>query len=192
RRRTSGRPSIRSCVRWSPGSRGAGAISTSPRADRARRAGERGCPHAIRFIRAFSMASRERPVARCDGRPAVGGDARSPVDGRAPVGAFSTPLGSSAERPGWERVLVEVHRMPPGEGEVRVPQLMISLTLEPARLVTARLEGGRARSATGAAGGLFIVPPGASHWCAWDRNTAFLALYITPEALVQTVHDEGL
>ncbi len=138
------------------------------------------------------MASRERPVARCDGRPAVRGDGRSPVDGRSPIGAFSSPLASSAERPGWERVLVEVHRMPPGEGEVRVPQLMISLTLEPARHVTARLEGGRARSGSGAAGGLFIVPPGASHWCAWDRDTAFLALYITPEALVQTVRDEGL
>ena len=82
--------------------------------------------------------------------------------------------------------------MPPGEGELCVPQLMVSLTLEPPGHVTARLDGGRARSGHGAPGGLFIVPPGASHWCAWDRDTAFLALYITPEALVQAVRDEGL
>ena len=82
--------------------------------------------------------------------------------------------------------------MPPGEGELRVPQLMIALTLEPPRHVTARLEDGRVRSGHGTPGGLFIVPPGASHWCAWDRDTAFLALYITPEALVQAVRDEGV
>ena len=82
--------------------------------------------------------------------------------------------------------------MPPGEGELCVPQLMVSLTLEPPGHVTARLDGGRARSGHGAPGGLFIVPPGASHWCAWDRDTAFLALYITPEALVQAVRDEGV
>jgi AraC family transcriptional regulator len=82
--------------------------------------------------------------------------------------------------------------MPAGEGEVSVPQLMISLTLEPPRRITGRLDGGRPRSAVGAAGGLFIVPPGRSHWCSWDAATAFLALYLAPEAIAQAVRDDGL
>ena len=138
------------------------------------------------------MAWRERHVvAGCDGNPAARRNRNGPDD-VSPLRAFSTPLASSARRVGWERLLVELHRMPSGEGELRVPQLMLSLTLEPARNVTGRLDGGHARSGRGAPGSLFIVPPGRSHWCAGDGPATFLALYLDREALVQAVRDDGL
>jgi len=138
------------------------------------------------------MAWRERPVvAGCDGFPAARGSGHGPDAARSPIGAFSTPLASSVERAGWERLLVELHHMPPGEGEARMPQLMLSLTLQPPRTVTARVDGGRARSGSGAAAGIFVVPPGRSHWCAWTGSTTFLALYLDREAMAQAVRDDG-
>ncbi len=138
------------------------------------------------------MARRERHVAAgCDGSPGDRGTGPGAGAVRSPIGALSTPLASSAERAGWERVLVEFHRMPPGEGQMCLPQLMLSLLLEPARTITGRLDGGRECRGHGAPGGVFIVPPGHSHWCSWDGSIAFLALYLDREALVQAVRDDG-
>jgi AraC family transcriptional regulator len=122
----------------------------------------------------------------------VAGNGHPTNGARSPLSAFSTPLTSSAQRPGWERVLIESHRMPPGEAELCTPQLRIFVTLEPARRMTARLAGGPLRSAHGAPGGLFIIPPGHSHWATWDGATTFLALYLVPEAIAQAVRDDGL
>src|SRR5262249_37676641 len=139
------------------------------------------------------MAWRERPVvAGCEGFPAARGNGHALDAARSPIGIFSTPLASSVERAGWERLLVELHRMPPGEGEARLPQLMLALMLEPARTVTGRLDGGRECSGRGAPFGIFIVPPGRSHWCAWTGSNTFLALFLDREAMVQAVRDDGL
>jgi len=110
----------------------------------------------------------------------------------SPVGEFFAPVLSSAERPGWNRVLVEFHRTGEWEGEKRLPHHLVSLVLRPSPRVSTRLEGGRMHTEPSAPGHIFVIPAGCNHWASWKRGTDFISAYLAPEALAGAVSDEGL
>src|SRR5262249_38255367 len=118
------------------------------------------------------------------------------ANGRArmlsPVGEFFAPVLSSAERPGWNRVLVELHQTGEWEGEKRLPFHLVSLVLRPSPRVATRLEGGRMHTEPTAPGHMFVIPAGCNHWASWKRGTDFISAYLAPEALASAVSDEGL
>jgi AraC family transcriptional regulator len=110
----------------------------------------------------------------------------------SPVGEFFAPVLSSAERPGWNRVLVELHRTGEWEGEKRLPLHVVSLVLRPSPRVATRLEGGRMHTEPTAPGHIFVIPAGCNHWASWKRGTDFISAYLAPEALASAVSDDGL
>jgi len=110
----------------------------------------------------------------------------------SPVGEFFAPVLSSAERPGWNRVLVEFHKTGEWEGEKRLPVHMVSLVLRPSPRVATRLDGGRMHTEPTAPGHIFVIPAGCNHWASWKRGTDFIAAYLSPDALASAVSDEGL
>jgi AraC family transcriptional regulator len=128
------------------------------------------------------------------GSRVVGGDGpdRARLAALSPVGEILPPVLSSAERPGWNRVLVELHQAGEWEGEARLPYHMISLVLRPSPRACSRLEGGRVMCAATAPGHLIVVPSGGMHWASWKRGTDFLMAYLAPEELARAVSDDGL
>lgn len=110
----------------------------------------------------------------------------------SPVGDILPPVLSSAERPGWNRVLVELHQAGEWEGQARLPYHLISLVLRPSPRACSRLEDGRVMSAATAPGDLIVTPSGGMHWASWKGGTDFLMAYLAPEALARAVSDDGL
>src|SRR5262249_14684327 len=124
---------------------------------------------------------------------AIPGDQLRAGSGDSPIAdLFFPPVKSSAERPGWDRVLVELHRAESWEGAAFPPFHLVSPVLPPPRRLVCRLDGGRARSIRPPVGHMVIVPAGRSHWGAWEGHIDFLLAYLSPETLVRAVHDDGL
>jgi AraC family transcriptional regulator len=118
---------------------------------------------------------------------------RRPEAARSPVADFFfPPVSSSAARPGWDRVLVELHRVESWEGEACLPFHLVSLVLRPARRLVCRLDGGRARSIRPAVAECSIIPAGRSHWGSWEGHNEFLLAYVSPDTLAGVVRDDGL
>lgn len=118
---------------------------------------------------------------------------RRPESARSPIAEiFFPPAMSSAERPGWDRVLVELHRATSWEGEARLPFHLVSLLLHPPRRLACRLDGCGVRSARPAAADIIVIPAGRSHWGGWEGRTEFLLAYVSPDTLAGAVRDEGL
>jgi AraC family transcriptional regulator len=99
---------------------------------------------------------------------------------------------TSAARPGWDRVLVELHQVDAFEGVASIPFHIVSMLLRPPRQVHCRLEGGPILSSRLAPGDLIVVPAGQAHWGAWDDRNAFLLAYMSPDTLTRAVSDDGL
>jgi len=119
-------------------------------------------------------------------------DQRSLGVTRSPVAdIFSSPVRSSAERPGWSRVLVELHRGERWEGNACLPFNLVSLLLHPPRRLDYRLDHGPVRRMRPATGDVMIIPSGRSHWAAWESHAEFMLAYLAPEVLAQTVRDDG-
>jgi AraC family transcriptional regulator len=112
--------------------------------------------------------------------------ARSPV-----ADVFASPVRSSAERRGWSRVLVEVHRAESWEGDACLPFNLVSLLLRPSQRLDCRLEDGPAHRLRPVVGDVMIIPAGRAHWGAWQGHMDFVLAYLAPEVLVQTVRDDG-
>ena len=110
----------------------------------------------------------------------------------SPLGHFFVPVLSSSERPGWNRVLVELHETPEFEGGAVLPVHHLSVVLRPSPRVFTRLDGGRIRCAPTTAGDVFVVPAGHHHWAHWKNGTDFLSAYVAPDALARAVSDDGL
>ncbi len=116
------------------------------------------------------------------------------VAARSPVAdILAPPVQSSAARPGWDRVLVELHRMDgPWEVEASLPFHLVSCLLRPPRRLACRIEGGPPRPAARlAAGDLILVPAHHVHLGAWDGPIEFLLTYVSPRALARAVQDDG-
>jgi AraC family transcriptional regulator len=143
------------------------------------------------------MAGVARRRARVPGVGAVRDRGRRSTGGalelvRSPVAdILSPPVHSSALRPGWHRALIELHHVSPWEGEARLAAHVVSLIVRPTHRLVCRLEGRPATSASVAADDLVVIPAGHAHWGAWDAPTEFLLAFVTPEAMVQAVEDDG-
>src|SRR5262245_26530393 len=142
------------------------------------------------------MARREQQGSRPNVR--VGGGQLVPLVHRrtfteSPLaGVFVPPVMTSAARPGWDRVLVELHQVDAWEGEASVPFHIVSLMLRPPSRLHCRLEGGRVLSGQVSPGELIVVPAGHSHWGAWNERNEFLLAYLSPDTLARAVSDDGL
>jgi len=110
----------------------------------------------------------------------------------SPIGEFFEPVVSSAERPGWNRVLVEFHQTDEWEGEKCLPVHMLSVVLRPSPRVATRLDGGHMQVQPTEPGHVFVIPAGHNHWANWRRGTDFVAAYLAPESLLRAVSDDGL
>jgi AraC family transcriptional regulator len=110
----------------------------------------------------------------------------------SPVGDLFLPVASSALRPGWDRILVELHQVTDWAGGARLPQHSIALTLSPPRRMCVRLEGGSTRTVRPAAGDVIVVPGGQMHWGAWEGRFDFLLAYLAPDTLERALSDDGL
>lgn len=113
--------------------------------------------------------------------------ARSPL-----AHILGAPLMSSAARPGWDRILVELRRSDDWEGEARLPFHLVGCVLRPPRHLACRLDSGRVRAGHPAVGELIVVPARRNHWAAWAGGYEFLVAYLAPDTLVRAVRDDGL
>jgi len=139
------------------------------------------------------MARREQHGSRPDVRVRSGQLAHHRTFTESPLaGVFVPPVMTSAARPGWNRVLVELHQIDAWEGAASIPFHMVSLMLQPPGQLHCRLEGGRTLSNRLAAGDLVVVPAGQMHWAAWDDHNSFLLAYVSPDTLARAVSDDGL
>jgi AraC family transcriptional regulator len=128
------------------------------------------------------------------GSQVVSGDGpdRARMAALSPLGDILPPVLSSAERPGWNRMLVELHQAGEWEGEARLPFHLVSLVLRPSPRACSRLDGGRMMSAPTAPGDIIVVPAGNMHWASWKHGTDFLMAYLAPEVLARALSDDGL
>jgi AraC family transcriptional regulator len=137
------------------------------------------------------MAWREKHASRPD-TIRVTEESRA-LTAASPIAEFFVPpVLSSAARPGWDRVLVELHASDAWEGEARLPFHLVSFLLRPPRRLVCRLEDGPVRGARPGVGGVTVIPAGRSHWGAWEGHADFLLVYLAPDLLARAVHDDGL
>ena len=109
------------------------------------------------------------------------GPDRARMAALSPVGDILPPVLSSAERPGWNRLLVELHQAGEWE-EARLPFHLVSLVLRPSPRAPAAAPTAAAMSAPTAPGDIIVIPAGSMHWASWKRGTDFLMAYLAPEA----------
>ena len=138
------------------------------------------------------MARREQHGSRPDLRLIAEADRGTRSVASPLAGVLFPPLISSAARPGWNRVLVELHQASGWEAEARIPFHIVSMMLRPPPRLTCRLEGGRTVSGRLAPGDLVVVPTGRLHWGTWEDRAEFILAYVAPDVLARAVSDDGL
>ncbi len=134
----------------------------------------------------MARASRPDMVALAEDRRRLAA-APSPI-----ADVFLPPVLSSAARPGWDRLLVELHASDAWEGGARLPFHLVSFLLRPPGRLFCRLEGRPVRGGRPRIGDVTVIPAGRSHWGAWDGHAEFLLVYLAPDILARAVHDDGL
>jgi AraC family transcriptional regulator len=91
----------------------------------------------------------------------------------------------------WNDLIIEHHRQPAAECELRLPQHTICILLSECR-IERRVDGGPLRQNQARNGEIIVYPAGSEHWIRWREQSEFMLLFLDTSLVAQKASELDL